>query len=149
MESKIQTVHISKWTAKNTKTDGTPLTGKFGPYWMVGIQTTEEEGWRNGFINGAEKPEDWTGKEMALELFETEKDGKTYKNFRLPKKSSQELAEMDDKLEKILNKITAVNLRMEVLADFVLGKDAKKKDYPASTGPTAFDGGEVDELPDF
>lgn len=146
----IQTVHVSKWTAKNTKADGTPLTGKFGPYWMVGIQTTEEEGWRNGFINGSEKPEDWTGKEIALELFETDKDGKTYKNFRLPKKSSQELAEMDAKIETALNKIVAHTLELAALRERIDTLEGKKKDnYPKESNKTAFDEGElqVEDLP--
>lgn len=138
---KIQTVHVSKWTAKNTKSDGTPLVGKFGPYWMVGIQTTEEEGWRNGFINGSEKPEDWTGKEVALELFDTEKDGKIYKNFRLPKKSSQELAEIDAKIEQALNKITGIGLRVEGLAERIArleGVKPKGIEYPVNDVPEPF-----------
>lgn len=146
---KIQTVHVSKWTAKNTKSDGTPLQGKFGPYWMVGIQTTEEEGWRNGFINGSEKPEDWTGKEIAIELFETEKDGKTYKNFRLPKKSSQEIAELDAKIEMALNKITGIGLRVETLAAHIEALEGKKKvnSYPVNVDAMPFPDEDPTDVP--
>lgn len=140
-------IHVTKWTAKNTKADGTPLVGKFGPYWLVGIQGVEFDGWANGFVSGAEKPEDWTNKEVPLEIYDEEYNGQMKKKFKVPKQSSKELAEMDSKLEMILNKLTGLGIRQEVIIEKLTGKDSK---YPKSTGPTAFDIDDMDqEQPPF
>lgn len=144
----ITNTHVTKWTATDTKKDGTKLVGKFGPYWRVSIQAVEFEGWASGFVSGAERPEDWTNKEVNLELSDEEYQGKMQKKFKIPKQSSQEMAELDSKIEKILNNTTAIRLRVEVLAEFVLGKDAKKKDLGTTTYPTNSNKTEFDEPKD-
>jgi len=141
----VQNIHVTKWTAKNTKADGTPLVGKFGPYWLVGIQAVEFEGWANGFVSGEAKPEDWTNKEVPLEIFDEEYNGKMQKKFKVPKQSSKELAEMDSKLEMILNKITGLGIRLEVVIERLSSKDSK---YPKGSNVTAFDEPEEINYPD-
>ncbi len=132
----ITNVHVTKWSATDTKKDGTKLVGKFGPYWRVSIQAAEFEGWASGFVSGEAKPEDWTGKEVPLELTDEEYQGKMQKKFKIPKQSSQELAEMDGKLEKILNTLTGMSIRINVIAEHLSGK---KSTYPTESNKTAFD----------
>lgn len=141
----IEKLHISKWNATNTKKDGTALEGKFGPYWRVGITCTEYEGWLSGFISGTNKPEDWTGKEMVLDVTKGEYLGKEQLTFKVPKAEAAVVAEMDGKLEQILNKLVGISLRLETLAERIPAVKTTPKihgtdiDYPQGNGPTAFD----------
>ncbi len=77
-------VTITNVSSKDTKNDGTPLVGKYGPYVLVGIQTQEHgDMWINGFAKV--KPE-WKGQTMELDIFEEEYNGKFSLKFKVPKK---------------------------------------------------------------
>lgn len=137
----IETLHISKYTATDKKKDGTPLVGKFGPFWRVSFQCTEHEGWISGFVNGAQKPEDWNGKEVSLEIYEEDYLGAMQKKFKIPKQSSKEMADMDAKIETTLNKITGIGLRVEGLAERIArleGVKPKGIEYPVNDVPEPF-----------
>lgn len=64
----------------------------------------------------------WNGETKTVS-----KDGKEYKNFEFAKKSN--LA--DDKLEKILNKLTGIDLKLNTIGSLLQGKKhVENLDYP-------------------
>lgn len=125
---------------KTTDKEGNPLKTKDNrPYTRLSIKTQEHgDTWVSGFDGPITK--NW--KVGDLVDIEIEQKGE-YFNFRVPKPEDK----VDEKLEMILNRITGIGLRVEVIADYLAGK--KDETYPKQSNKTAFDAGEVDEMPDF
>ncbi len=137
----MQEIHVSKFTATDKKKDGTPLTGKFGPFWRVSIQGVEFEGWASGLVNGAEKPEDWTGKVVSLDLYDEDFEGKTYKKFKIPKKGSLDAEKIDrilENTETILNRLVGFRIDTEIIKEAILPKK-KQNAWETQDNTTAFD----------
>lgn len=104
-------INITKVIAKDTKKDGTKLIGKNGkPYFLVGIQTKEHaEKWINGFTQHA--PTDWEGKEMELDIYEEEYQGKKQLKFKFPDKNKK----VEELLSQILTKLGNINAKVDKL----------------------------------
>lgn len=81
----IVKVKITRISVKDKDKEGKILTGKFGPYYRVGILTDRfGETWLSGFSS---KPNPFfEGEEVDLLVEDNVKDGKTYKNFKIPRK---------------------------------------------------------------
>lgn len=135
----METLTIKTITSTNTKKDGSPLIGKFGPYYLVRADT-EEQGNVTWFSKTAHTHK--TGDKITgnLETTVTEKDGKQYtnKNFSFPKKTDGVDPEAFIKLS---NRVTTLELSFErkfeelkakIKADVVLdttGKIQTDADY--------------------
>ncbi len=72
----------------DTDKEGKPLVGKFGPYAKISIKAKE---YGDRYLSGYENKEtkDWAvGKEVEVEsVEEVASNGKTYLNFKMPKKA--------------------------------------------------------------
>lgn len=88
----IQRVKIIRLSIQDSKKDGSKyLTKKGDPYYRAGIKTDRfGDEWLSGFI--FKKDALFEGEELDIIIEENEKDGKIYKNFRIPKK--EELLEI-------------------------------------------------------
>ncbi len=115
--------------------DGQPLKTRDGrPYTRVLINTEQYEKGLSGFENQDTK--NWNvGDEVEVEV---EKKG-DYLNFKTIKAQDKSLAELDGKIEDILNKITGIGLRIGVLADYIMENNPKKKTYPVNDAPMPFE----------
>ena len=80
----IQEVTITRISATDKRKDGTPLEGKWGAYYRIGLQVEEyPDEWLNGFSS---KSPTWdVGDKVTLLITETEWQGQPQKNFRIPK----------------------------------------------------------------
>lgn len=107
----METLTIKTITSTNTKKDGTPLVGKFGPYFLVRADT-EEQGnvtWFSKTAHTHKLGDKITG---TLEVTTSEKDGKTYtnKNFTFPKKNE---GVDHEEFRKLTNRVTTLELSFE------------------------------------
>lgn len=130
---------ITKVFSTDTKKDGSKMINKWGkPYFRTAVKAEQYgDEWINGFT--AFKPE-WEGKEVELEISETEFNGKKGKAFAIPKK--EDVA--NKALEQILNKITAIDLKINVLYERLVAPNLPKVqekvpgtdiDYPDDINP--------------
>lgn len=103
------------------------------PYTSRSIKTHEHgESYLSGFAN--KDNAGWKeGDTVEIEVKEVEKEGKKYLNFETPKKV--DLA--DAKLEQILNKLTGIDMSIQVLLDYAKG-NVKKSTYPPNDVPPPF-----------
>lgn len=115
-------VKITRVKAFDKKADGTPLVGKYGPYWRISILTDRfGEEWLSGF--GKTNCADWEGTEKEIIVTEKESNGKVYKNFDLPKKTDEVARQLAD-----LNKrVFALEMKGAVTHN-----EEPKFDYPSN-----------------
>lgn len=100
----MQTVKLTRISSTNKRKDGTPLEGKYGSYYRVGIQTEQHgEEWLNGFSN--DNPSWEIGDEINIEVMEEEWNGKMQKKFRLAKDADVELHNKDKEIEELKKKL--------------------------------------------
>jgi len=99
---------IKSVTSKDKKSDGTPLTGKFGAYWIIRADT-EEEGYVTWFAKKACELKAGDKISGTLEVKTTEKDGKQYvnKNFSFPKQGGEVSA---DAFRLLSNRVTTLEM---------------------------------------
>ena len=123
---------LTKITRYTNDKAGQPLKTKDGrPYTRVNIQTAQHgQSWISGF--GSNTNVDWKeGDEVEL-VIDTKKVGdKEYLNFSEPKK----IDEVNEKMEKILNKLTAMNLMLNSIFEHTVPQPKPKVgntdiDYP-------------------
>ena len=123
---KFKLTSIKRYT--NDK-QGQPLKTKDGrDYTRVNIQVAQHgQKWVSGF--GSNTNANWKdGDEVEL-IIDIKKVGdKEYLNFKEPKK----IDAVDEKLEKILNKITQMNLILESMRQYVM---PKKEQAPVPYNP--------------
>lgn len=140
----IKTLTVKSVTSVDKKKDGTPLVGKFGPYWMIRIDTLEE-GVVSMFGKTASDLKMGDKIQGTVEVTTSEKDGKTYtnKNFKFPNKDDAQ-SERIAKLESRVMKLELAESRMyediysKVKSDLVLeltGKFNTTADYKKITAP--------------
>lgn len=89
-----------------------PFNGKYGPTNKVGIRTKTAKGediWINGFLNYI--PEWEPGQSVELEVFKKESNGKTFWNFKVPKKA--------DLLER---RVEVLEAQIKTLSAMIKGK---------------------------
>lgn len=136
---KVKILKIARFT---TKKDGTPLTGKYGPYTALRINTDiHQENTLSGFENPVSKL--WReGDEVEITVTESVTDGKTYLNFTTPKP----IEAANEKSELILNKMVGLQMQLhsiEAKLDRLLigngPKDTRDPGYPTQSNETAFD----------
>lgn len=101
----LKTLTIKSVTSNDKKKDGTPFTGKFGPYWVIRADTLEE-GYVSWFAKTASDLKMGDKIEGTLEITTSEKDGKTYtnKNFKFPKQDDvmlQRIAKLESRVMKL------------------------------------------------
>ena len=120
----IETVTITRVSATDKKSDGTPLKSKFGPYFRVGIQIAERlttEGtpiWINGFLK--KRPTWNNGDKIEVELTEELYNGEKRLAFRLPKKEvalEERVKKLEDKVFGTTEAITTNKNEPEKTAD--------------------------------
>jgi len=142
--NELKTLTIKSVTSTDKKKDGTPLTGKYGPYWMVRMDTMEE-GWVSMFAKGPSELKAGDKIEGTLEVTTSDVNGKTYtnKNFKFPKQDDVVM----NRLMKLEGRVTTIDLSVErrvnelfaeLKADLVLqltGKFQTDKDYKKSQAP--------------
>ena len=97
---------VKSVTSNNKKKDGTPLVGKFGPYWIIRIDT-EEEGTVSMFGKQASTLK--AGDKITGTVEVKEANGFTNKNFT-PAKPTDELQDRVLKLEK---RVTSLEMSFE------------------------------------
>lgn len=126
--------------SSNTKKDGTPLIGKFGPYYIIKFETVEE-GWVSMF--GKKPSELKAGDKITGTLDVKESNGFTNKNFTPAKKED----ELIDRIAKLEGRVMRLELSFErkfeelaikVKGDVVLettGKFLTDKDYAEFSKP--------------
>ena len=127
---------VKSVVSSNTKKDGTPLVGKFGPYWIIRIDT-EEEGTVSMFGKQASVLK--AGDKITGIVEVKEANGFKNKNFT-PAKPTDELQDRVLKLEK---RVTTLELSFErkfaeFKHEFVLentGKVQTKADYETYSKP--------------
>ena len=125
---------ITKITRYQNDKQGQPLKTKDGrPYTRVNLQTAQHgQKWISGF--GSNTNVNWKeGDEVELII----KENGEYLNFSEPKK----IDAVDEKLEKILNKLTQMNLILESMRQYVM---PEKKQAPVPMGDTGIDYPEED-----
>lgn len=107
----MQELTIKTITSTNTKRDGTPLSGKFGPYYIVRADT-EEQGTVTWFSKTAHTHKPGDKINGTLEVTTSEKDGKTYtnKNFSFPKKGD---GVDPEEFRKLTNRMTTMELSID------------------------------------
>lgn len=109
---------------------------KFGLKKKQGVQFNEYgDIWHDVWASGLK-----VGQELQGTRASREWEGKTYWNFNLPKKSD----ETNDKLERILNKLTTLTLEVSIIAEAVLTPEVRQRmnssrkpddiDYPPDDG---------------
>lgn len=139
METK--TLTIKSITSTNTKKDGTPLVGKFGPYFLVRADTQEEGNvtWFSKTAHTQKAGDQITG---TVEVTTSEKDGKTYtnKNFSFPKKTDGVDLERFAKLESRVMRLELAEdrIKAEIKSALMLelgGKFQTTEDYEKFTEP--------------
>lgn len=129
----IRKVKLTKVFQSNKDREGNPLTGQFGPYYKIGLQTAE---YPTKYINGFNKTElPWkAGDEVEIDIIEKGE----YLNFKVPKKDDlavagvQELEERVKKLEDLL-KTGLAQLKSDICLELT-GKVQTTKDYHTYTG---------------
>jgi hypothetical protein len=130
----IRKVKITKIFQSNKDKEGNPLTGQFGPYYKIGLQTAE---YPTKYINGFNKTQlDWqVGQEVEIDLIEKGE----YLNFKLPKKEDlavagiEELTKRVKKLEDTLGEKLAelkADICLELTGKFQTDADFKKYEAP-------------------
>lgn len=98
----MEKLRVTKVNYQDKDKDGNPLKGKYGPYFRIGLLTDKYgETWINGFAKTNCK--DMEGKEVELEVFDEEYQGKSYKKFKFPAKmvTRKEFDELKEKVAKI------------------------------------------------
>lgn len=143
----IRKVKLTKVFQSNKDKEGNPLTGQFGPYYKIGLQTAE---YPTKYINGFNKTElPWkAGDEVEIDIIEKGE----YLNFKLPKKDDLAVAgvkELEARVKKLedLLKTGLAQIKSDILFEMT-GKIATTKDYAEFTKPHPLtDTGEVDEIP--
>lgn len=104
----IEKVTILRVSTTDTKKDGTPLVGKYGPYFRVGIQTKEHgDKWLNGF--SGKLPTWQEGDEVDLDITTEEWQGKEQLKFRIPKAEDLKDAEIARLKAQVAGKVDDVN----------------------------------------
>lgn len=107
---------LTKITRYTTDKNGQPLKTRDGrDYTRVNIQVAEHgQKWVSGF--GSKENANW--KEGDTVEITIEQKGE-YLNFSEPKKQDV----VNEKLEQILNKLTKLNLEIQIIKDKVVGKE--------------------------
>ena len=120
----MEKLRVVKVSYKDKDKNGQPLKGKYGPYFIVGIQTDKYgDVWLNGFSKTNGK--DMEGKEVELEVYDEEFNGKTYKKFKFPSKAGAN----DDRVKKLEDRVSKI--------EFHLANEARKE--PAKVPGTDVD----------
>lgn len=100
----MEKLRVSKVYSTNVDKQGNPLSGKYGPYWRVGLKTDRYgDEWVSGFSKFNCK--DWEGKEIELEIYEEVYNGKICKKFKIPNKGAQleeRVKTLEEKVERLL-----------------------------------------------
>lgn len=125
---------------KINKTERTSKkTGK--PFTSLGIMTVEHgEKWLSSF-DGKETAAWKEGDKVDIEITQNGE----YLNFTVPKKEDK----ADQKLEKILNKLTGIGVDLEIIKGYVIPKTTRvvsDNAYPQESSGTAFDEPTEEEL---
>lgn len=147
----IRKVKLTKVFQSNKDKEGNPLTGQFGPYYKIGLQTAE---YPTKYINGFNKTElPWkAGDEVEIDIIEKGE----YLNFKVPKKDDlavagvQELEKRVKKLEDLLKTGLAQiksDLALELTGKFQTTEDYKKftEPHPLTKAADPFEGIEPDD----
>lgn len=151
----IRKVKLTKVFQSNKDREGNPLTGQFGPYYKIGLQTAE---YPTKYINGFNKTElPWkAGDEVEIDIIEKGE----YLNFKVPKKDDlavagvQELEKRVKKLEDLLRTGLAQiksDLALELTGKFQTTEDYKKftEPHPLTKSADPFEGVEPDDFIPF
>ena len=124
----MQSLTITRIYTTDKDKNGNPLMSKQGkPYTRMSIQTQEYgEKWLSGFKN--QTSGSWKVGEKVDVIV---KESGQYLNFETPKKEGI----ADEKLEKILNALTGINLKLSAIFDHVVPAQKAKIagtdiDYP-------------------
>lgn len=131
----MEKIKITKVYSNNKKKDGTPFKNNA---WSIGLKTEQYgDEWVNGWADYDFK--DMEGKEIEVEIFEKEYNGKTSKNFRFPKKDEKVVG----LLNKVLNEITSLKLEIRGLGE----KKTKEVNVPTPEGVDYPDEIDPEEIP--
>lgn len=99
----ITKLKLTRVSSKNKKKDGSILTGKYGEYYRVGIQTEEYgDQWLNGFSN--REPEYGVGDVIEAIVTTEEWKGKEQLKFKLARQEDKDKAEIERLKQELADK---------------------------------------------